>query len=262
MDHHGTVTFQPCKAITEMLRKKLFNKLFHKYHSSDADNIELFSLGEEETAAPHYGSHHEVNDLSYEDALLDTQARLFFRSEPGSSSESVDPSESFAKVMARIESHSRPNTKQVVPELPRLPAENESVQLPLSGRSTPAFAQRLRRVVSGGTASRLVPNGVALLLLIMILGSDAAHLLRTDDYSRLHIAPDQPGADRPMSRESGSSPGSPVLISAPVPQPQYNTLKTASLHPIEMGMRRNEREMWIQIAPEYFSYRRTKFGPE
>jgi hypothetical protein len=190
------------------------------------------------------------HDLSYEDALVDTQARLFFRSELGREEPAL-PNLAFASLLERIEE--------------RAPVKSAAAALPLEGKAEKVSRTEggFRRGLSGSFVSRLIPSTVALLLLIMALGTDLASYLRTEN------GPD--GMKTFAERRPGSLT---VQQELELLRRPYRPFKVAShaasvpssaamIHPVEMGMKPNERDIWAQAAPHAFtSYKRGQFGPE
>ncbi len=89
----------------------------------------------------------EINDPTYEEASLDAELRLLLRTE----FRSVEPPEgAFGKVLLAINSHSSHST----------PIKHSSVQ---------TFTGYVHRLIMGPTAARLVPGGVALVLMLALL---------------------------------------------------------------------------------------------
>lgn len=89
----------------------------------------------------------EINDPTYEEALLDAELRLLL----GAEFRSVEPPEgAFGKVLLAINSHSSHST----------PIKHSSVQ---------TFTGYVHRLIMGPTAARLVPGGVALVLMLALL---------------------------------------------------------------------------------------------
>ena len=232
-----------------MLRTKLLNRITRHARPSAEEDVSLYPThpanGLSDMCQP------SENDLSYEDALVDTQARLFFRSELGNA-DMPDPSLALGSLLSRIEGAQEPG---VVPPRP-------AVVSPLNRRTAPSFAQALRRSLSGAIATRIVPSGVALLFLLTVLGSDLAQLLRTDTSSGYSIS-DPVNSTRAPNKyhqpqdKLGALGQAPQLPQASVP------LSAAQLHPVEMGMEPNERDRWARANPQFFDYyERTKIGPE
>lgn len=112
----------------------------------------------DESAAPG-DEQARLRDLSYEDALLDAQLRLFLRAEY----EDVQPPEGQYNQVTHIiaqRSHVEPRPRLLTPLL--------------RGRIY------VYRKLTGPVLARLAPGGVALALLLMVLGTNASVMLRGD----------------------------------------------------------------------------------
>lgn len=204
----------------------------------------------------------QSNDLTYKDALLDTQARLFFRSELGHA-EPSDPQGAFGELLSKIEA-TLPATsgcaevEKAQPQRRTTPRHSPHLANPL--RPRPAFAQSLRAALSNSFAARVVPGGVALALILFVLGSNAAQLrggLVGQDGLPL-------GSDAGAPPELREAPAQGSSTSSQVSQVVVSSIAEApTLHPVEMGMRPHDLALWEQLSPRDFGkYARTKFGPE
>ena len=98
------------------------------------------------------------SDLSYEDALFDSQMRHFFRSEFG---DAEPPSEIFSKVMLAIR-HSQE-------------ADRAFSTRPLD--TWRALIGTACRALAGPAVARIVPSGVALTMMVTLLGSHLPQML-------------------------------------------------------------------------------------
>jgi hypothetical protein len=197
------------------------------------------------------------HDLSYEDALVDTQARLFFRSELGREVP-TQPSLAFASLLERLEETAPATSIAAVDPVSVAERQENSAERGTGTRG------RLKRGLSGSLVSRLVPSTVALLLVVMALGTDLASYLRPEG---------RPDGMRTFGESgSGSSltvqqeldllrrPSRPIVVTTSLVSVPSSA---AMIHPVEMGMKPNERDAWAQAAPHAFtSYERGKFGPE
>src|SRR5262245_55023319 len=101
----------------------------------------------------------QLNDLSYKDALLDRQIATFLQTEYGEAS-AADPRHSLSAVLHSIESRE--------PSVVRRP----SFALPVAN-----WFQAAYRLVNGPGVARLVPGGVALMLLLSVFGADVTSML-------------------------------------------------------------------------------------
>jgi hypothetical protein len=233
-----------------MQRFRLFQSKTEPVEPAPAKRISLYPSSDDLAPLDNSSRDDELNDLSYEDALLDTEARLFFMSE-AKRSEVPDPSASFAKLLARIES-------------PAPVATPREVVTPQFARK-PGLAQALRGVVTGTAASKLMPAGVALLLLVTVLGPSIAQRVLPQDPVQANLFTDgAPAIESPVAPRTDEDPS---LVPGPErTYPDYDRLlglEAPKLHPVELGMKPQERALWERLHPEYFGqYKRTKFGPE
>lgn len=105
----------------------------------------------------------EEYDLSYQDALLDFEVRQYFNIEYGNTQ---PPSNSFETVLARLEGDVA-CTSETRPRRPILSL---------------GFVRAIYRALSQPLPSRMVPGSVALMLIVVLMGSNVSQLLRgTDD---------------------------------------------------------------------------------
>lgn len=195
------------------------------------------------------------NDLSYEDALVDTQARLFFRADLDQAG-LRDPSVTFGSVLSRIERHQRA----------ALQAHSGAQRARVSGPALvtsagSGFLSSLKRALAGALVTRIVPGGVALLFAVTVLGSDVAQWLHGE--SQPSSAPNSERANDTHLALATFNPQPEAPTTLPG-LPQLNvTARTALLHPVEQGMKANERELWVRAFPEYFrSYKNSRSGPQ
>ncbi len=117
------------------------------------------------------------SDLTYDDALLDTQLRLFFYSEFRNADA---PEGTLDRVLQTIEQHHAKEARAKA-TFPSLPSSS------LSG-ATHAL-QALRGVLTGPTVARIVPGGVALMLVLASLGPNLSQILNGDTGSRYFNSP-------------------------------------------------------------------------
>jgi hypothetical protein len=212
-----------------------------------------------ETAGADCAASPELDDLSYEDAVLDTQARLIFRAELGQA-EAPNPELAFSKLMARVQaandSAPEPVSGNPAPALTPVPAKTAAPRTPF----LPQLASAIRLRISGVATSRLTPSMMALILVLMVLGSDAVRILQSD-----------PGffADTPPVRTVLAPGGSDPVGTQPPPQANrqpstirvpYNTTD-AMLHPFEVEPLDDTRSGMGQHNREE-AYRRARFGPK
>jgi hypothetical protein len=237
----------PPRRITIMFRIRLLNRISRHGRDSIEENSALF---------PTHSANASIgmcqpsdNDLSYEDALVDTQARLFFRSELGDT-DPADPSRTLKALMARIEKE----RNFAGEEIKSIPAGPVSAPVPVSGVVN-GFLSSARRAISGALVSRIVPGGVALVLLLSVLGADIAQVLRTEPYRGLFVTaelesqtpfPSNPGPQDPTDTS--------VFVAGPLSPLMDVPSRAALLHPVELGMKPNQRELWVRAFPEYFEY--------
>jgi hypothetical protein len=116
------------------------------------------SAAEQEVQAGAYDTAAD-HDLSYEDALLDRQLRIFLKSEYGSAQ---PPSGIFLRVLRALDENFRAATR------PRLTAR-EAFNMMLS---------RLYQRLLGPTMGRLVPGAVALALVIVMINANTNQFLQ------------------------------------------------------------------------------------
>jgi hypothetical protein len=234
-----------------MLRTKLLNKITRHARPSTEEDASLYP----ERIAPGLSEMCQTsdNDLSYEDALIDTQARLFYHRELGQAG-APEPTVTLSALFSRIEKAQQQtdSIETIADPAPRVTSERPSI-LPV-----------LRQKLAGTFVTRFAPGGVALLLLLSMLGTDIAMLLRNDPPSERSVgipgesdalAP-QPVRRRPSSINSLPARTTPDLLGN-VPS------SAAQLHPVELGMDPADREEWARLYPQFFDLvRRTDFGPE
>ncbi|MDQ3929830.1 MAG: hypothetical protein M3328_11895 [Chloroflexota bacterium] len=129
----------------------------------------LYNAPEEGNAPP--------DELSYEDALLDAQLRLFMRAE----FDGVEPPAwQYAQVERLISQDKETDGSLILPSLPSstpfLPALTSD--LPASPFRVSRPSGRFYRLLMGTASSRLLPGGIALALMMMVLGANVSQLLR------------------------------------------------------------------------------------
>jgi len=101
----------------------------------------------------------EEYDLSYQDALLDSEVRQYFKIEYENDQ---PPSNSFEKVLARLEVD--------------VACANET--RPRRPILSPGFVRAIYKALSLPLVSRMVPGSAALMLIILLMGSNVSQLLR------------------------------------------------------------------------------------
>ena len=232
-----------------MLRTKLLNRIARNARPSAEDEASLYPTH----TSPGLTAICQTsdNDLSYEDALVDTQARLFYHRELGQAS-APEPTVALSAVLSRIEK------TQERTELIETIADTS----PRVTRESPSILAVLRQKLTGTFVTRFAPGGVALLLLISLLGTDITTLLRTDYQSERSVGilgESDTLAPLPVRRRSSSD----NTILTP-PDPLANVPSSAAqLHPVELGMDPADREHWARLYPQFFDLlKRTDFGPE
>ena len=127
----------------------------------------LYDASEEGTAPP--------DELSYEDALLDAQLRLFMRAD----FEGVEPpAGQYAQVERLISQDKEADGSLLLPSLPFSSPFLPPSDLPTSPFRGSRPSGRFYRLLTGTASSRLLPGGIALALMMMVLGANASQLLR------------------------------------------------------------------------------------
>ncbi|HYP40163.1 MAG TPA: hypothetical protein VEX13_07360 [Chloroflexia bacterium] len=131
-----------------------------------------------------YNAHEEgdapPDELSYEDALLDAQLRLFMRAEyDGVQS----PGGQYAQVERLITQDEEaagnlPILASQPPSTPFLPPL--TADLPISPFRPSKPSGRFYRLLTGTASARLLPGGIALALTMMVLGANVSQLLSGD----------------------------------------------------------------------------------
>jgi hypothetical protein len=189
------------------------------------------------------------SDLRYEDALLDAQARHFFEIEYKHAQPSGDV---FSRLLAQIESD-RELASDIHPHRPIL-----------SHQAVKALYEALSRPIIG----RLVPGSIALMLVVVLLGSDISQILRGEgemlsqgeyNSSSPALFDQSPGNTSETIRLHNLELKTGERFNAPL---DYDPQDAGTLDPVELGEgRRNTFR--VQAEPQKLDdYERTKFGPE
>lgn len=150
--------------------KYIISRRFGRYvgrshHFYTGTKAQLYNLSEQGDSPP--------EELSYEDALLDAQLRLFMRADFDGVS---PPSGQYAQVEQLILQDKEAEGSLLT--LPSLPSPRPALQSPTSPFPTSQPSGRLYRLLMCTASVRLLPSGIALALLLMVLGANVSQLLR------------------------------------------------------------------------------------
>jgi hypothetical protein len=141
-------------------------------------NAQLYNDNEQGNSPP--------DELSYEDAMLDAQLRLFMRAD----FESVSPPNGqYAEVLLLVSQDKKADGSLPMPTSRPSPAP--SLQSTSAGLGTSPFpASRpsggIYTLLTGTALARLLPGGIALALTMMVLGANLPQLL-SGEY--VHVSP-------------------------------------------------------------------------
>lgn len=199
------------------------------------------------------------NDLSYEDALLDSQLRLFLKVEYSH----VEPRTGvFRKVLRAIEDASRPRAGKAA----------WANTLPLNTLPLKNFTAAFRRVLTGQTTMRVLPSGFALVLALSIgLVTNTNRILSTNPSS-----PQQANFTAPMAQAGQTGAGGQTMLTSPqasypatqdtFTHPSGSTYGMIEVDPYELRIPGRRGSDNAQGTPEYADdrskYERKNFNPQ
>lgn len=127
----------------------------------------LYDVSKEGAAPP--------EELSYEDALLDAQLRLFMRAD----FKGVEPpSGQYAQVERLISQDKEADNSLILPSLPSSSPFLPPSDLPASPFRASRPSGRFYRLLTAPASVRLLPGGIALALMIMVLGANVSPMLK------------------------------------------------------------------------------------
>lgn len=189
----------------------------------------LYNVSEEGDAPP--------EELSYEDALLDAQLRLFMRADYGGAE---PPTGQYAQVERLISQDKEADGSLPLPTLASLPSSRPflpplTTDVPTSPFRASRPSGRFYRFLTGTASARLLPGGIALALTMMVLGSNVSQLLRSE-YGGVDPTPVPPqpaneiyiyddAEDRIRKRRPAPAPPTPLdTVPITIPMPSQELL--------------------------------------
>lgn len=186
----------------------------------------------------------QSGDVTYEDALLDAQARYFFSAEYGH----AQPSEGvLSRVLTQMEVDSAPMS------------DPRPGRLFFSPQAIAAVYGALTRPI----VSRLVPGSVALLLLGVLMGSNVSQLLsgtpQVEESDAVYTPSVAQLGPTTLSRSQLE-----LRIGERLDAPPTYLPDSDMLDPVELGQPRQKRD-YILTSPRYRipdEYRQSAFGPQ
>jgi hypothetical protein len=126
-------------------------------------------------ANPESGDPPVDSDISYEDALLDSQIRQCMAAEYSN----VEPPPGvFARVVQAIHEDVEPNAKWRMRAAEFIRYASPATWVPAIPQSFGALVSALYRPLTGPAMARLVPGVVALTLVMAVMGAGTSHLVR------------------------------------------------------------------------------------